>query len=391
MRQPFGLERGIRIFKENDDTSFVDIIHGLTVPGGDAAEQDEAPIGSLYLRSGTGMLFQKIASTNATSDWKQFTDTDLTTLSFRSEKVVAGTSQAAPSTGAVLDLTASPLTDDDAPLLTAASFSVNDHILFGIGGTPKLMRVSVVASPNITVVDAADPLSENDCMVVKNYLPDTPNDQEAQALVVFQGGAIAKIGDVNWAFATGINLSGAFSALVGLVVAGDSVEAAIAKLVGNTNALVSLSGVALGSTNLGTFPGSTIPDNQTTKQALAALELALENGGRSSVLGVTTLANIQTVLVDDVKAAKWYVFIRQQSSPANVRALEVFALHNGTPSADATAADSTIYSKLKRGANFNYEVQVDVAGAGAAQEMRLRVSSTEVGGVDVFVFREDIK
>lgn len=41
-------------------------------------------------------------------------------------------------------------------------------------------------------------------------------------------------------------------------------------------ALVSLSGVAGGATDLGTFTGATIPDSQTIKQALQALETALE-------------------------------------------------------------------------------------------------------------------
>lgn len=40
--------------------------------------------------------------------------------------------------------------------------------------------------------------------------------------------------------------------------------------------LVTLSGVADGQSNLGTFTGSTIPDSQTIKQALQALETALE-------------------------------------------------------------------------------------------------------------------
>lgn len=44
----------------------------------------------------------------------------------------------------------------------------------------------------------------------------------------------------------------------------------------NVDDLVSLSGVAENATNLGTFTGSTIPDNQTNKQALQALETAVE-------------------------------------------------------------------------------------------------------------------
>jgi len=42
------------------------------------------------------------------------------------------------------------------------------------------------------------------------------------------------------------------------------------------NDLVSLSGVAANAVNLGTFSGTTIPDNQTVKQAIQALETALE-------------------------------------------------------------------------------------------------------------------
>jgi hypothetical protein len=42
------------------------------------------------------------------------------------------------------------------------------------------------------------------------------------------------------------------------------------------NNLITLSGVASGSSNLGSFTGSTIPDNQTIKNALQSLETALE-------------------------------------------------------------------------------------------------------------------
>lgn len=44
----------------------------------------------------------------------------------------------------------------------------------------------------------------------------------------------------------------------------------------DVTALVTLTGMPLGSTNLGTFTGTTIPNNQTIKQALQSLETALE-------------------------------------------------------------------------------------------------------------------
>jgi hypothetical protein len=53
---------------------------------------------------------------------------------------------------------------------------------------------------------------------------------------------------------------------------------------GHIASLVSLSGVSGGSVNLGAFTGTTIPDNQTIKQALQAIETALEGIAVSSVL-----------------------------------------------------------------------------------------------------------
>lgn len=52
--------------------------------------------------------------------------------------------------------------------------------------------------------------------------------------------------------------------------------------------LITLSGVAEGSANLGSFTGSTIADNQTIKQGLQALETSLE-GKQASITTTLTL------------------------------------------------------------------------------------------------------
>ena len=51
------------------------------------------------------------------------------------------------------------------------------------------------------------------------------------------------------------------------------------RLQSNLPELISLSGVTEGVTNLGSFSGSTIPDGRTIKQAIQALETALESAG----------------------------------------------------------------------------------------------------------------
>jgi hypothetical protein len=51
---------------------------------------------------------------------------------------------------------------------------------------------------------------------------------------------------------------------------------------GHINSLNTLSGVSPGSVDLGMFPGSTIPDDSTIKEALEALETAVESGSAAS-------------------------------------------------------------------------------------------------------------
>lgn len=390
MRQFFTMEKGLKIVGENTDVG-VSILFGAGVPGGDAGDQDSAEVGSLYLRT-TGQVYKKIANAGAAGDWENMQNVDLSLFTFRNEHVIAATGDVAPASGATINLTTNPFGDDDAPLkLTAADFGIGDHIIFGVGGIPKLMRVSNVAAPSITVVDADLALRNNDGFKVENYLPDNGDAQEKQALVMMSSGAIVKLGDVNWNFADGINLAAGYTAQNGVISSADTVNSAIEKLDGNQADIQSTLGVAQGSVNLGAFSGSIIPDNQTVKQAIQSLETEIENGGRSGLVGVTSVQTVDSVLVDNVPAVKWYVEIEKASAPGNKVAMEVFALNNGTASADASTTDKTVYSKLKVGANFNYTLDVVLSGVGTAQTMGLTIASSEVGGVNIKAFREMVK
>jgi len=71
-RDLFSVEKGLRITDLNE-CSGLDILKGSAVPGGDAGAQDDAAIGSLYLRE-NGELYKKIADTNAPSDWSALAD-----------------------------------------------------------------------------------------------------------------------------------------------------------------------------------------------------------------------------------------------------------------------------------------------------------------------------
>jgi len=413
-RELFGIEKGIILFKEDGDNG-ISIIRGADAPGLGQQEND-AEVGSLYIRDNGSHYVKKIAGSGIDKWVRQINQDDLNGISPRSEKIIAGSADAAPTSGSTFQL---PFSDDDAPVLTNADFTVGDHVLFGIGGTEKLMKVTAIDSGNdtITVDDADVALADGDYMIVQNYLLDSPDDQEKQAMIQYVDGNIIKIADFNWNFADGIGLASSYAATTGDITSSDTVQSALQKVDGNNDAqdlvlgtaqgannlgtftgniisdngsvksgmqeleteadaMRTLSGTALGDTDLGTFTGNIISDNTTVKNALQELETSVEDiNVQRQLTGVTTEATLDEVLVDDFHAAKWMITASLDSDPARVKAYEVYAVHNGTDSADATGTDLTKYARLRIGNGFNVRVKVDLDGSGAAQKMRLRISA----------------
>jgi len=82
---------------------------------------------------------------------------------------------------------------------------------------------------------------------------------------------------------------------------------------------------------------------------------------------------MDSVLVDDVKVAKWIVHAQQGNK---VTVWEVLGTHDGTTGADATDADYTRYAKLKLNGNIaGARPKVTVSGVGVAQVMNLTVQA----------------
>ena len=380
-RDYFRAEMGLHLTGENTDS-------GVKLLFGSGAPSMDAEVASLYLRTDDGTQWRKIASGAGAGNWEKVPVlADITQIKFRKEAVVALTATAAPVSGGTIDLAATPLAGDEGTTLAGADFTPNvSHILFGHGGTEKLMKVSAVAGDVITVVDASPVLANGDCFVVDNYLPDSPAAQEGMALVAFNGTDYIKLGDVDWSFATGINLSAGYTPGSGNVTSSDSVESAIQKLDGNNDAQDTLLGTSQGATNLGNFTGTTITDNNTVKGALQELETAVEainDLTKAKVSGITTVQTIDSMLCRSYYAAKWFVVATLDSNPAQKQAMEIFCLHDGTQVADATTTDEVVAPKIKTGANFNLVVSTDVNGTGAAQTMRLRVSASAAVTVTV--------
>lgn len=365
----FGIEKGIRILDENGITG-VDLIKGSGAPGGDTGVQDDAIIGSAYFRTDSGGLYIKIADTNAASDWEKLGNVTIDQLSWRNEKVIAATGDTITA-GSGIDPTA--WTDNESAV-DGDDMNIGDHIIGDVDGVGALFEVTAkVSATSITLAAASQAIADNDTFIVQNYLPDSPASQEGQAIVHFPtaGGAGIKIGDVNWDFATGINISSGYDSSTsnGPVTTSDSVESAIEKLEGDIVDALAALGISRGDLNFGTFTGVSFADNQTAKQLFQRSEVLFEQLRGVQVTGITAAADVDSVPVASVKACKWLVEAFEEATPANREAVEVYAVNDGTN------VDDTVYAKIKLGSGTIASYIVDIDSG----NMRLRASSGTAG------------
>jgi hypothetical protein len=373
-RVNFAVEKAIRIYKENSLDDFVDILFDSGAPLGTSGETAEASIGSLYMDSTNGALYQKVADTDSAGDWQLNGATGATIGTWRPEMVVAVTGEAQGA--GTRDMVVNPFSDDDGTPLPVSAFVVGKYVITGSLTSPVLLEITAVSGDDVTFAAAATPLAEDDTFVVRHYLPDADG-FENTAIVNYNGSIIIKIADVDWNFADGIQLAAGYAAQNGSITNADSVNSAIEKLDGNQQDIQSTLGVAQGSEDFGTFTGATFADDQTGKQLFQKIEELFEQIRGVRVEGVTTLESIDEVA--DANAVKWLVEGTLDADVARKQAFEIYALTNGTDT------DSTVYAKLKLGANFNFSISVDYSGG----VMRLRAAST-TGGVTVTARRIEV-
>lgn len=367
-RNFFGLEKGIDIYAENG-ALLARVISGTAAPDG-LGDQAAAPIGSLYVRSGTAELYQKTMNAGNAGDWQLNGAGSATVGTWRPEAVVALTNQAQGA--GTRDMVVNPFTDDEGTPLPVAAFVVGKYVITDADGTPLLLEITNVSGDDVTFAAAASALMADDTFIVKNYLPDTPDNQEAEAIVTFNGTVMVKIADINWNLADGITLNGSVVDRNGPVLGTDTVQVALEKLEGDAKDAASLSGVARGAVNLGTWSSPVdllFSATSTIKDLFQRIGILLMQFRGVQVSAITTAATVDSVPHATVKAVKWLVHAVEDATPANRSAEVIYALTNGTN------VDDAVYAKLKVGANFNLSYTVDISGA----DMRLRAASTTAG------------
>ena len=421
-RVNFGVERGLDLFAENGDLR-IQFLQGTVAPDGTSGDQGTAPIGSLYVRSGTGEMYQKQTNVGNSGDWVIFSSGGSVIGNWRPERVDIHTGDVL-SAGSFDPTT---LTDNDDG--TAAGDLTVGHYM--LDGNCALWEITAISAPNVTIAAAASAPVAQDMFAVRYNLPD-PAGQENQAILTYDGSACIKVADVDFATATGITLSGAYAPAGGDVTSGDTVESAIGKLDDNLDDLTAAVGVSQGDQNMGTYTGTLLNDNESAKQNIQQLETQVEtnvtnistNAGNIAAntsdiadlrtttgtsdgdtnygtftgdlfadnldgkalyqriedlleelkvleaAGITTSTVVDSVPVATVSACKWLVEVTEEATPANKQAIEVYALNDGVSSADDTG-----YAKLKVGSNFNFSYTVDVSGG----NMRLSIASSSAG------------
>ena len=80
------------------------------------------------------------------------------------------------------------------------------------------------------------------------------------------------------------------------------------------------------------------------KGNLQELETAVEaisGGAEIQVTGLTTLADVDTFLVDDCQQLEWEVVVFEEATPANKQAFKMMDMHDGTAGSDAFNVDDT--------------------------------------------------
>jgi hypothetical protein len=145
-------------------------------------------------------------------------------------------------------------------------------------------------------------------------------------------------------------------------------------------------GISFGDTDLGTFTGAIIPDNSDNKEALQALETAIEAGNfvDSVAIPAATATSVGAVLVDDFNYIEYEVWVYENAAEATKKeGFKFTILHNGTSGADASSVDDTLHTKLKIGTVAGLTVSAVLSGTGAAQTVAMQITTTNASTVKV--------
>ena len=378
------------------------ILIGNGLPGGDAAVEDAAPIGSVYFRTdvetdGLQLYWKSSTANNSAADWKQSTDKEYV------DAVASGLSWREPVVVNEKVLTTLPVgSAGNAITVDGVSIVDNDRVLFS----------NLTTAPDVYIYDqttgtfSIDPFNtatSGDAVLVNQGT-------YAAQQWVYNGTAWVVFGSAQGAVELGdirafIGKTGPGAELpsytsVDVVTSGDNLEVAIGKIdaaIGNGDLTNTGGNFAVSSDGTwATVPGTNdltlllndineaigdrtytqnnvILDGETVAASLEKIDVAVGQLQDTNLeLKATNVTATTAVTIDSIATAvasevKWLIQVRETGTPANRRAVEVHALTDGT------VVDYNRSSALKLGAAIaGLGISVDIN----ASAMRLRITAT---------------
>ena len=141
-------------------------------------------------------------------------------------------------------------------------------------------------------------------------------------------------------------------------------------------------GISDDDEDMGAYTGGILTDNAAQTTLNQELSDAIEaiSGGTSSedTISAATPTTVNTCLVDDCNFVEYEAWVYETGDESNREAFKITMFHDGTTSADATAIDETVHTKLKlTGSDIAGLTFTGVlSGTGAAQTLGLQISAT---------------
>lgn len=339
----FELTKGLSL----DDN--VHILEGAGVPGL-TADTNAAPVGSMYLDHDSGDMFTKHTAGSGSDKWQKMASEDFvnaalgTTISWREPVEVVDDASTTLPTGTA----GNPITIDGISIIDG------ERVLFSaiVGGD----------GPNVYIYD----------QTTGTFSEDTNLETSGDTVYVSQGSDAGKRFTYNgtaWVQTDGTtvdelqyirdfigkNAAGAENpnySSINVVTQGGSLEQAIGELDAEIGGAVTSNSIITNTNSV----------NQNIQEIANFVE---DNSKETTALNVTTITTVDATLAD---MSKWIVRVEEVATPGNVKALEVFATHDGTN------VDSTQYGVLKLGSPIN-GLTVDVTLTGG-NTLNLTVAST---------------
>jgi hypothetical protein len=338
-----------------DMATAIDTLAGLLV--------QSIPVGGV-----TGQVLAKASGTDRDTEWVDINTgagggTDLTWT--------AGTRTLSSNTGA--DAVITLATTDDPGLMSAAQFDKLD-------GIEASATADQTAAEIVALIDASATEEQNlVTAIIGNatargaLFASASGDIDSGA---FAAGAVNLTTDVTGDLPFANFVAAGSAGFIGATGAGDYAHRTISQTKGDLSIddLVTLSGVSDGDTHLGTFTGSTIPDSQTTKQALQALETAVEAAGELVYIGSVTASNDATVEFSGLSStySKYVVEIEDLVPASDASTLHIRTSTDNGSTFDSGASDYQ-YNQWQAGSG------ITVSRAGAAQIILFSSCGTGTG------------